>query len=116
MYRPTPIWVSSMLHTRRVTRGCRMHVKRIDGDYEFTCPTVDGEFLVKLILTADGQEHLNTQPTNAPTTFPPRILEAGTIRKAIGEERWANFERMREKDIPEMFIDGHKKGFFPHRF
>ena len=93
-----------------------MLVKKTDGNYEFSCPTVDGEFLVKLILTADGQEQLNTQPTNAPNTFPPRILESGTIRKAIGEERWNNFQTMKEKGIDEMFIDSHKKGFVPHGF
>ncbi len=93
-----------------------MQVMKVDGDYEFTCPTVDGEFIVKLILTADGEERLNTQPSNAPVTFPPRVLEQGTIRKAIGEERWENFERMREKDFPVMFIDAHKKGFVPHNF
>ncbi|MBU0676900.1 MAG: hypothetical protein KJ626_02195 [Verrucomicrobia bacterium] len=93
-----------------------MQVKKIDGDYEFTCSTDDGAFLVKLILTADGEEHLNTQPTNAPMTFPPRILKPGTIRKAIGEERWENFERMKDKDFPVMFIDSHDKGFVPHNF
>ena len=93
-----------------------MQVKKVNGDYEFTCPTVDGEFVVKLILTADGEEKLNTQPTHAPTTFPPRVLDPGTIRKAIGEERWENFERMREKEFPVMFIDSHKKGFIPQSF
>jgi hypothetical protein len=93
-----------------------MRVKKIDGNYEFTCSTVNGEFMVKLILTADGQEELNTQPTEIPVVFPARILEPGTIRKAIGEERWKNFERMKEKNFDEMFIDSHKKGFVPHTF
>jgi len=93
-----------------------MQVRKVNGDYEFTCSTVNSEFVVKLILTADGKEQLNTQPTNAPTTFPPRVLEPGTIRKAIGEDRWENFERMRKKGFPVMFIDSHEKGFVPQSF
>lgn len=91
-------------------------VVKTDSSYEFSCPTVDSAFLVKLILTKEGEEQLNTQPMNAPTTFPPRVLEPGTIRKAIGEDRWKNFLVMKEKGITEMFIDSHKKGFVPHTF
>ena len=39
-------------------------------------------------------------PVDVPVVFEPRILEPGTIRKAIGEGRWENFERMKEKKFP----------------
>ena len=93
-----------------------MQVKKIDGNYEFTCSTVKGEFIVKMILTDNGGERLDTQPVDVPGIFPARDLEPGTIEKAIGKERWENFKRMKDKGFEMMFIDAHKQGFFPHTF
>lgn len=93
-----------------------MHVKKVNGDYEFTCSTTDGEFIVKMILMENGGERLNTQPVENPGIFPARDLEPGTIAKAIGSERWENFLRMKDKGFDTMFIDSHKQGFVPHVF
>ncbi len=93
-----------------------MHVKKVNGDYEFTCSTINGEFIVKMILTENGEEKLNTQPLEVPEVFPVNNLEPGTIEKAIGKERWENFQRMKDKGFDMMFIDAQKQGFIPHIF
>lgn len=81
-----------------------MLIRKFDKHYEFTSPTTDGAFIVTLILDFNGQETLNTQPVGVSVKFPPRILENGTIRKAIGEEKWKNFERMKRMDVTTLFV------------
>lgn len=81
-----------------------MLIRKFDKHYEFTAPTTDGTFIVTLILDINGQETLNTQPVGVSVKFPPRILENGTIRKAIGEEKWKNFERMKSMNVTTLFI------------
>ena len=90
-----------------------MLVKRINNYYEFLSSSFDGAFIIKLTLTDKGKERLVTIPVGVPVSFTPRDLEPGTIRKAIGEERWENFLRMKESGIFAMFIDPHYKGFIP---
>ncbi|MCG8571644.1 MAG: hypothetical protein MJB14_16030 [Spirochaetes bacterium] len=91
-----------------------MLVKRVNNGYEFESPTVNGAFIVKLTLTDKGEEKLETLPIGVPVTFTPRDLDKGTIKKAIGDERWKNFEKMKKDGISTMFIDPHKSGFIPH--
>lgn len=81
-----------------------MLVRKFDKNYEFTATTTDGTFIVTLILDINGQETLNTQPVGVSLKFPPRNLENGTIRKAIGEEKWKNFERMKSMNVTTLFI------------
>jgi hypothetical protein len=89
-----------------------MIVKRIDSGYEFTTHTSDGAFIVTLTLTEKGAEALRTVPVGVPVSFTELKLKRGTIKKAIGKERWANFLRMKKLDIPTMFIDRSSREFF----
>ncbi len=91
-----------------------MLVKRIEKGFEFESPTSNGAFIVKLTLTDNGEETLETLPVGVPVAFTPRNLEQGTIEKTVGEERWKNFLKMKEGEISTMFIDPHAKGFIPH--
>jgi len=94
-----------------------MLVKKVGNGYEFTSPTIDGTFLVKLTLTDRGEEKLNTVCLAVAVSLTPRKLKPGTIRKAIGEERWANFARMKKRTgTSTMFIEPHGKGFSPQTF
>ena len=88
-----------------------MIVKKTANGYEFSTHTSDGAFLVTLTLDDSGAETLNTVPVGVPVSFTPLELEKGTIEKAIGEQRWQNFLRMKELDISTMFIDRHSKEF-----
>ena len=88
-----------------------MIVKKTDDGYEFSTPTSDGAFLVTLTLTDSGVETLCTVPVGVRVSFTPLKLKKGTIKKAIGKERWKNFLRMRTLDIPTMFIDRHSREF-----
>ena len=88
-----------------------MIVKQIDQGYEFSTYTSDGAFLVTLTLSDTGAETLRTVPVGVPVSFTPLKLKRGTIRKAIGHERWQNFLRMRKLAIPTMFIDRHSREF-----
>lgn len=92
-----------------------MLVERINTEYRFTSPTVDGAFLVKLTLKGK-EERLNTISVALSASFPQRKLKPGTIRKAIGEERWKNFMRMKKLKLATMFIEPHAKGFIPNDF
>jgi hypothetical protein len=89
-----------------------MIVKKTDGGYEFSTHTSDGAFVVTLTLRKSGNETLRTVPVGVPVSFTPLRLKKGTIRKAIGEERWNNFLRMKKLAIPTMFIDRHSREFF----
>jgi hypothetical protein len=82
-----------------------MLVQKIKGGYQFTSLTFDGAFIIKLTLSNDGKERLETCPVGAKVKFEPRILPRETIKKAIGPERWKNFLSMKEKKIDKMFID-----------
>lgn len=85
-----------------------MLARRIKGGYQFESPTINGAFIVKLTLTDEGEEKLETCPVEVDVRFEPRILTKGTIEKAIGPERWANFSKMRDKKMEKMFIDPYK--------
>lgn len=91
-----------------------MLVKRVKNGYEFENPTTDGIFIVRLTLTDNGEEKLETVPVGVAVSFIARDLEPGTIEKAIGEVRWQNFLNMKKGGISTMFIDPHFKGFIPH--
>ena len=88
-----------------------MLVKRTENGYEFTAHTTDGAFIVTLTLTDQGEETLCTVPVGVPVSFTPLKLEPGTIEKAIGAERWNNFQRMKKLDVPMMFIDRNSREF-----
>ncbi len=88
-----------------------MIVKQTGEGYEFLSYTCDGAFLVTLSLTHKGLETLCTVPVGVPVSFTPLKLKQGTIKKAIGQQRWRNFLRMRKLAIPTMFIDHHSKEF-----
>jgi hypothetical protein len=85
-----------------------MLVQKIKGGYQFTSITFDCAFIIKLTLPHDGKERLETCPVGAKGKFKPRILPRGTIKKAIGPERWKNFLSMKEKNIDKMFIDPYR--------
>ena len=87
-----------------------MLVKKIGDNYEFESPTKDGAFIVKLIITRTGEEKLSTMPVYVHTGLEAQNLPPGTIRTAIGEERWQNFVRMKEEGFSSMFIDPHAGG------
>ncbi|HUJ11160.1 MAG TPA: hypothetical protein VL171_14155 [Verrucomicrobiae bacterium] len=88
-----------------------MIVKKTDDGYEFSTHTSDGAFLVTLTLSDKGVETLSTVPVGVAVAFTPLKLKRGTIKKAIGEQRWKNFLRMRKLEIPTMFIDRYSKEF-----
>ncbi len=88
-----------------------MLVKRTESGYEFTTPTTDGAFIVTLLLTYSGEETLHTVPVGVPVSFTELKLKPGTIEKALGAERWSNFQRMKKLDVPMMFIDRHSREF-----
>ena len=92
-----------------------MLVEKINNEYRFTSPSVDGAFVVKLTLNGK-EESLNTISVALSASFPQRKLKPGTIRAAIGEERWKNFMRMKKLKLASMFIEPHGKNFVPHNF
>jgi len=85
-----------------------MLVQRMKGGYQFTSLTFDGAFIIKLTLPNNGKERLETCLVGSKGKFKPRILPRGTIKKAIGPERWKNFLLMKEKKIDKMFIDPYQ--------
>ena len=91
-----------------------MLVRKVGDNYEFESLTTDSAFLVKLILDKDNAEKLVTVPVGVDIEFKPRELDAGTIQKTIGDDRWENFLRMKEKGITTMFIDSQKAGIGNH--
>lgn len=90
-----------------------MLVNMINNDYEFVSPTTDRAFIVTLTLTEDGKEKLHTVPVGVAVSFKQLDLKPGTIKKAIGKERWENFLKMKKQKISTMFIDPKIKGFIP---
>lgn len=82
-----------------------MLARSFENGYQFESPTINGAFIVKLTLTDEGEERLETVPVGVAVKFEPRILPEGTIEKVIGPERWRNFLSMKEKRIATMFID-----------
>ena len=92
-----------------------MLVEKINTEYRFPSPTVDGAFVVKLTLKGK-EESLNTISVALSASFPQRKLKPGTIRASIGEERWKNFMRMKKLKLATMFIEPHSKSFVPHNF
>ena len=91
-----------------------MLVKRIEQGYEFESSTRDGAFIIRLTLTDNGEEKLETIPVGVAVSFTSCKLENGTIEKAIGDVRWKNFLSMKAGGIATMFIDPHSKDFIPH--
>lgn len=86
-----------------------MLVKRLEDAYEFSSMTNDGAFMISLTLKDDGSETLYTMPLGCKIGYAPLDLKSGTIKKTIGKNRWANFQRMKELGISTMFVDRHSK-------
>jgi len=85
-----------------------MLVQKSKDVYQFTSLTFDGIFIVKLTLSNDGKERLETCPVGTKVKFNPRLLPRGTIKKTIGPERWKNFLSMKEKKLYKMFLDSYQ--------
>jgi len=90
-----------------------MLVKKIENGYQFESLTMDGAFIIKLVLLESGEEELETCPVGTPVCFQPRKLPSGTIEKAVGPERWKNFLQMKEKGIATMFLEPHRGAPMP---
>lgn len=71
-----------------------MIVKKTCGGHEFLTYTSEGGFLVTLTLGDTGAETLHLVALRARVSFKPVKLKRGTIKKAIGVQRWQNFIRM----------------------
>jgi hypothetical protein len=82
-----------------------MIVNKIDSGYEFLTYTRGGGFLIRLILSDTGEETLHTVSVRVPFSIKPVKLKRGTIKKAIGDQRWQTFIHMRKLAISTMFID-----------
>jgi hypothetical protein len=82
-----------------------MHCKKIDNDFQFTTPSIDGVCVVKFIYTDEEEEKLTTVLPGIECSFRPRDLEPGTIKKVIGEKSWERFLRMKQKGISDMFLN-----------
>ena len=82
-----------------------MLAEKVKSGFRFTSLTFDGAFIIKLTLSNTGAEKLETCPVGAKGKFKPRTLPRGTIKIAIGPDRWKNFLLMQEKKIRRMFID-----------
>ncbi|MDP8214244.1 MAG: hypothetical protein RAO92_08205 [Candidatus Euphemobacter frigidus] len=82
-----------------------MIAKGIEGGYQLESPTINGVFIVKLTLTDEGEERLETCTIKLEFCLPPQVLDPGTIEKVIGPKRWKHFLEMKEKGIEQMFID-----------
>ncbi len=82
-----------------------MIAKRIEGGYQLESPTINGVFVVKLTLTDEGKESLETCSVSVGVCFPSQELEPGTIEKIVGPQRWQHFLQMKEKGIDQMFVD-----------
>ncbi len=87
-----------------------MIAKKIEGGYQLESPTINGVFVVKLRLTDDGEESIETCSTAVGVCFPIQKLDPGTIEKIIGPDRWKHLMEMKEKNIVQMFIDPQATG------
>ena len=74
-----------------------MIVQKTDSGYEFSTYTTDEGFLVKLTLRDSGAETLQLVSLRAPVKFKAVKLKRGTIKKALGSQRWQNFTRMKKR-------------------
>ncbi len=82
-----------------------MIAKKIEGGYQLESPTINGVFVVKLTMTDDGKETIETCSTAVGVCFPIQELDRGTIERIIGPDRWQHLQEMKEKGIVQMFID-----------
>lgn len=87
-----------------------MIARKIEGGYQLESPTINGVFVVKLTLTAAGEEKIETCSTAVGVCFPIQELDPGTVERIVGPERWQLFEEMKEKGIEQMFIDPQESG------
>jgi hypothetical protein len=74
-----------------------MIVNKTEKGYEFLTYTTDEGFLVTLTLRDSGAETLHLESLRAPVSFKPVKLKRGTIKKALGSQRWQNFNRMKKR-------------------
>jgi hypothetical protein len=81
-----------------------MIVKKTKSGYEFLTYTSDEGFLVALTLGDTGAETLRLVSVRARITFKPVKLKRGTIKKAIGAQRWQNFIRTRKRTFSTMLM------------
>ncbi len=82
-----------------------MIAKKIQGGYQLESPTINGVFVVKLTLSDEGQETIETCSTTVGVCSSVRELDRGTIERTIGPARWQLLGEMKEKGIAQMFID-----------
>ena len=81
-----------------------MIVNKTDGGYEFLTYTNDGGFLIRLTLSNTGAETLHTISVRVPLSIKPVKLRRGTIKKAIGDQRWHDFIRVRKRTFDKMLM------------
>ena len=81
-----------------------MIVKKTDDGYEFLTYTSDEGFLVTLILGDTGAETLRLVSLRARVSFKPVKLKRGTIKKAVGSQRWKNFIRVRKRTFSTLLL------------
>ena len=79
-----------------------MIVNKIDSGYEFLTYTSDGGFLLRLTLSDTGAETLHTISVRTPLSIKPVKLRPGTIKKAIGDQRWHDFIRVKKRTFSTM--------------
>jgi hypothetical protein len=82
-----------------------MIAKKIEGGYQLESPTINGVFVVKLTLTDEGKETIETCSSAVVVCSPIQELDRGTIERTIGPARWQLLGEMKEKGIAQMFID-----------
>ena len=81
-----------------------MIVNKTDSGYEFLTYTNDGGFLLRLTLSDTGAETLHTISVRVPLSIQPVKLKRGTIKKAIGDQRWRDFIRVRKLTFQKMLM------------
>jgi hypothetical protein len=79
-----------------------MIVNKIDSGYEFLTYTSDGGFLLRLTLSDTGAETLHTISLRVPLFIRPVKLRRGTIKKAIGDQHWRDFIRVKKRTFTSM--------------
>jgi len=79
-----------------------MIINKTDSGYEFLTYTNDGGFLLRLTLSDTGTETLHTISVRTPLTIKPVKLRRGTIKKAIGNQRWHDFIRVKKRTFKMM--------------
>ena len=81
-----------------------MIVNKTDSGYEFLTYTSDGGFLIRLTLSNTGVETLHTISVRVPLSIKPVKLKRGTIKKAVGDQRWHDFTRVRKLTFEKMLM------------